>query len=99
MSVTIAFSVGTDDGAPIVPATARWTLTDIAGNVINGREDVVIAVPESSNEIVLTDDDLVSHDDSDGYRRIVVNGTYATNDGESQPFSEEIEFSIEGRVN
>lgn len=47
-----------DDGVNVIPSAATWTLTDLSGNVINGRSAVAIATPSLSNTIVLSGADL-----------------------------------------
>lgn len=95
----VPFSLTGDDGTTVTPSTAQWTLTDMAGNVINERSNVVIATPAASNEIVLTGSDLAEIANDAGYRVITVSGSYVVGEGQFRSFTEEIVFSIEGRVN
>jgi hypothetical protein len=46
-----------EDDQEVIPNSAKWSLTDTLGNVINSREDVVLT-PAASVFIVLTGDDL-----------------------------------------
>lgn len=94
----VPFSLTSDDGTTVTPSTARWSLTDMAGDVINERSAVVIASPAVSNEIVLTGDDLAGIANDAGYRVITVSGNYVVGEGVFRDFIEEIVFSIEGRV-
>ena len=47
-----------EDDATVAPSAADWTLQDSGGLVINSRKDVAITIPESSEDIVLSGDDL-----------------------------------------
>jgi hypothetical protein len=40
------------------PTVLKWTLTDMAGTVINNRDEVSVANPTASEEITLSGDDL-----------------------------------------
>lgn len=75
-SYFILVEVVNEQGAKITPITLRWRLTDIAGNVINGRSEVTIANPAASNVIALSGDDLAVFDDATTYRLVTVWGTY-----------------------
>ena len=55
--VTVVFK--DEDGAAVIPTSILWTLTTVDGaTVINSREQVSIAVPAASIEILLSGDDL-----------------------------------------
>jgi hypothetical protein len=47
-----------DAGAAVVPASATWTLTDVRGVVVNGRDGVAISGLASTVSIPLTGLDL-----------------------------------------
>ena len=49
-------------GDAVTPNTLEWNLKDEYGNVINSRSAVSIAVPSTSNSIVLFGDDLKNAD-------------------------------------
>ncbi len=51
--------------------TLTWTLTDIFGNIINGRDAVVVAEPSSVETIVLSDGDLAVFGDDDRLKRLI----------------------------
>jgi len=47
-----------EDGDPMVPTSITWSLLTRAGVVVNERENVEVATPAASTEIVLAGDDL-----------------------------------------
>lgn len=93
--VTAAFTDSA--GADVIPDSITWTLTDSYGTVINSREDVSIASPAASIDIVLSGDDL-SFDD--GKKRVLtINATYSSDEGSGLPLREEAVFGIDGLIN
>ena len=54
--VTVSFT--DEDGSAVAPYSVKWTLADSRGEVVNGRENVEIATPASSLDIVLKGDDV-----------------------------------------
>lgn len=55
--VTAAFT--DEDGDDVIPETITWTLTDDdTGAVVNSREDIAVATPAASIDILLQGDDL-----------------------------------------
>jgi len=75
--------------------TMKWTLTDTAGNIINEREDVVVADPESVETIVLSGDDLAIISDTDnGKRLFTVEATYDSILGNDLPLNGEAAFTV-----
>ncbi len=82
-----------DDNAEDVK-TLTWTLTDILGNIINGKKDVEVADPSSSETIVLSGDDLAIFA-NDRLRRIITfNATYDSDLGNDLPLNGAAEFPI-----
>ena len=80
-------------GTAMTPATATWTLTDIAGTVINSREDVALT-PGTTNTIVLTGDDLAVT--ATGPTRVVtVKATYNSDYGTGLFLKAAAEFQLE----
>ena len=79
--ITAAFT--DEDGTAIAPVTATWTLTDAAGSVINSRLDVAITSPTSSEEIVLSGNDLSLQSGESGevLRFLTIKGTYDSDAG------------------
>ena len=47
-----------EDNQSVVPSSIKWSLTDPDGNVINGRDQVVVNTPAATIYIVLSDADL-----------------------------------------
>lgn len=60
------------NGAALTPDTATWTLLDGSGAVVNSRQDVAIASPESQEVIVLGAADLVCSGPMDHDVRILL---------------------------
>jgi len=85
-----------ENGDAVVPNELKWTLTDDAGTVINSREDVVVAVPSSSEDIVLSGDDLKY---SDGRHRILtIEATYDSDAGSDLPLKESAKFMVDDLI-
>lgn len=80
-------------GAAVTPNTLTWDLTDNEGNVINSRSGVSIAVPSTSNAVVLTGADL---DNDQGNSRVfTIEGTYdSITYGANLPLRGQAEFTI-----
>lgn len=86
-----------EDGNAVTPNAVTWTLTDKNGVVVNSREDVAISVPGTSNDIVLSGDDLAV--DNQGLkRRFLIEGTYDSSLGSDLPLNEEAVFTIDDFV-
>jgi len=92
--ITAAFT-DEDDNA-VSPNTLTWTLTDTGGNVINDRQAENVDSPSSSEDIVLSGDDLQITGDSDNGRRILtVEATYDSNAGSDLPLKDSCKFQID----
>jgi len=92
----------TDDaGTPVAPDTLTWTLSDLAGSIINGRNQVSVASPAATTTIVLSGADLVLQvgEVSHGSRRFTVEGTYTSSLGAGLPITGECEFVIQDFIN
>lgn len=95
--ITVSFT-DEDDNA-ITPITLTWTLVDTKGTVINSREDVVIGTPSSSEDIVLSGDDLQITGSNDNRKRILaVEATYDSDAGSDLPLKQETQFIIDSLV-
>jgi len=55
--ITAAFK--NESGVAVIPKSITWTLTNARGVVVNALEDVIVASPAATINIVLTDDDLM----------------------------------------
>ena len=90
-----------EDGQPKDPETAKWTLTDDLGNVINSRENVVIASPTSEENIVLSGLDLALSDGFAGnaeWRVLLVQATYDSTFGSDLPLNDFVRFPVRNAV-
>lgn len=88
-------------GVAATPKTLVWSLTDMAGMIINNRKDVAIPEPASTETIVLRDDDLQITDSSKSkeFRLLIVSATYDDAVlGADCPLREEIRFVVENQT-
>lgn len=79
-----------------------WTLSDVDGNIINSRKDVVIAAITNPVTAVLFGDDLVvlaGDSDNQYKRRFTMKYVFDSEFGTGQPQNEEAEFQIDPFVN
>jgi len=90
--VTVAFYESETNGDPVTPTAVTWTLTDREKNIINAREDVSVASPAQSVDIVLYGDDI-DHDDG-AWRRLVITATYDSDAGIGLPSRDVCTFAI-----
>ena len=75
--------------------TMKWTLTDIAGNVINSRKDIVVVDPGSVETIVLSGDDLaIVGSGGNEERLLTVEATYDSTLGNDFPLNNEAIFTV-----
>jgi hypothetical protein len=81
-----------DDNA-VAPQTLTWTLTDESGTVINSREDVDVSSPGTSEDFVLSGDDLAVADGST--RLLTIEATYNSDAGSDLPIRDQVRFTIE----
>jgi len=94
--VTVAFE--DEDGNAVAPTSANWTLTDEDGTVINNREDVAISSPTSSEDIVLSGDDLAVTETGDAVRVLTVEALYNSALGTGLPLKAEGRFVVDNLV-
>ena len=90
--VTAAFF--DEEGAAVAPHTLTWTLTDPRGNVINDREEVSVDVPEETETVILTGDDLTLKHDSDDYVVLQFRGLYDSDYASDLVIIEEVEIPV-----
>ena len=97
-AITITFYDEEDN--LVDPLTAKWTLTDADGSVINNREEVAITSPSSSETIVLQGDDLVLQggESGSGERVFTVEATYDSSLGSGLPLNDFTTFRVLGLV-
>lgn len=82
-----------EDDNPVIPVTARWTLTDSEGNVINNRLHVSLT-PAYSMDIVLQGDDLAIPGSSKS-RILTVEATYNSSLGNDLPLNDDYHFIVD----
>ena len=80
-------------GDDVIPASIAWTLTDDAGTVINSRENVNVAVPAASIDILLQGDDLAVADSST--RLLTLNAVYNSDEGSNLPLRDQVRFTVQ----
>lgn len=85
------------EGASVSPSAVTWTLTDVAGVVINARADVVVT-PSGSVTIVLSGDDLAlqAGERNAAMRLITLKAIYSSTEGAGLPLHDEYEFKLRG---
>ena len=93
--VTLTFK--DEDNDPVTPASGTWTLTDEDGDVINSREDVAISGLSTSNDVVLSGDDLAVSPGFAGVsekRIFTFEGTYDSDLGAGLPLKDQLVFPV-----
>ena len=86
-----------EDNDAVTPATGTWTLTDEDGTVINGREDVAISGLSTSNDVVLSGDDLAVSTGFTGVsekRIFTFEGSYDSDLGAGLPLRDQLIFPV-----
>jgi phage baseplate assembly protein gpV len=96
--VTCSFTDETGEAA--TPTALTWTLTDLAGTVINGRQDVAVAAEDlaSSLDIVLSGDDLAVDGAVQVQRVLTIEGTYTSDAGGALPLKDAVKINIDPLV-
>ena len=98
-SAVLCISFKDDNKSPIVPLTLSWTLCDALGGIINNRQDEVVDTPASVTKILVYGDDLKLTDaEDDGFRLVLLDGTYDSSLGDGIPLKDQFGFYIERRV-
>jgi hypothetical protein len=93
--VTMNFIDENDEA--VAPASATWSLTDEAGNIINSREDVVLSGLAEEMSVVLSGDDLglAAGFSGNAEKRIfTVEATYNSDLGVGLPLRDQLEFPV-----
>jgi len=88
--VTATFTDEDDDY--VSPNSLTWTLTDGDGNIVNSREDVVVSSPSTSEDFVLTGDDLVVAGSS--VRILTLEADYNSDAGSGLKLKDQVQFFI-----
>ena len=87
-----------EDGEVKVPETLSWSLTDIDGSIINSRDEVNIASPTASEDVVLSGDDCAiqaGETELEVTRIFTVKGTYNSTLGNDLPLRGRCYFVLE----
>jgi hypothetical protein len=96
-AVVCAF-VDENDNA-VAPQSMSWTLSDLAGTIINSRDGIAVANPSSTQNVVLSGDDLAFLNATDkGWRRLLVEITFSSNLGSDLPLKDSAEFQIDNLI-
>ena len=80
-------------GSSVIPTSITWSLSNGDLEIINDREDVVIAIPAASVSITLSGDDLLYLDGPD--RIFVISIVYDSTEGSNLPNKAQAHFNIE----
>lgn len=87
----ITASLRDEDGAPIVPQAADWTLAKLDGSIVNGRGRVPIPAPAHTMKITLNGDDTAILDGLPVEERaFILRGVYSG----GRPFTAECRFNV-----
>jgi len=89
-----------EDGAAKAPKTAKWSLTDNKGNLINNRDEVAISSPSATETVVLSGDDLALQAGEREFadRIFTIEWTYDSALGSDLPDNDKVEFQVDGSV-
>ena len=94
--ITVVFK--DEDGDAVIPTSILWTLTTANGaTVINSREQVSIAVPAASIEILLSGDDLALLPTEQGSRitrTLIIEAVYDSDLGTDIPLKDDEVITI-----
>jgi len=87
-----------ENGDPVTPVAATWTLTDGHGAIVNSREDVTIASLAATVYVAMYGADLdvdESGDRTDNLRCLVVEATYNSSlTGGTLPLRKAVKFLV-----
>lgn len=85
-----------ENGDPVVPTAAVWSLTDGNGAAVNGRTDVAISSLASTIYIALSGADLAARTTrTENIRALVVKATYLSSlTGTEFPLNKAVKFLI-----
>ena len=88
----LVLSFTDEEGDPVTPDTATWTLRDTEGNVVNSRQDVVISSLASSVTVLLSGDDLMYTPSAELI--LIVEATYDSSLGNDLPLKDQVRFPV-----
>lgn len=89
----VTFSFFDENNNPVTPVSVFWDLSDMNGNIINGRSHV-FTPPYASVTIVLSGNDLALTQNDLGTRALTVEATYNSSLGLNLPLKEELDFQV-----
>ena len=79
-----------DDGSAVTPDTMTYTLREADTRaIVNSRDGVSISSLSTSNDIVLSGDDL-----TEGNKKLFLDGTYTSGAGAGLPFRAVVAFLV-----
>ena len=84
-----------EDDAGVVCDTLTWTLSDMDGNVLNGRSEVAITPSATTETIVLFGTDLSMVASQTNERLLTLHWTYSSSYGTNLPANEQATFMID----
>jgi len=84
-----------EDDAGVVCDTLTWTLSDLDGNVLNGRSAVAITPSATTESIVLQGTDLAMVVSQTRERMLTLQWTYSSTYGTNLPQNEQATFIID----
>jgi hypothetical protein len=86
-----------ENGDPVTPTAANWTLTDESGAAINSRENVVLSGLAAEMEVVLSGNDLAISSGFSGVsemRVFTIEATYNSDLGVGLPLKDQLKFPV-----
>ena len=94
-SYAVTATITDESGQPATPTALAWTLTDMHGAVVNGRQEVAVSPLASTVTILLSGDDLAVPDPANARRTLTLEGTYNSSLGSNLPLVSAVQFDIE----
>lgn len=94
--IALEFRDGGEDAPLVTPSAASWSLVDDDGAVVNGREDVALAVSGGRGLILLSGADLAVGGAGEVARHVTVRAVYTSATyGADLPLAEEFTFLVQ----
>lgn len=91
----VSITILDESGNEVTPNSMTWTLTDVLGTVINGRQNQPITPTASRVDIVLSGEDLSLPAGSGNTRILTIQGTYDSVLGTGLSLKDKAVFIIE----
>jgi hypothetical protein len=87
-----------ETGSSVTPSSITWSLLNSDGDIINSRQDVAVATPAASVDIVLHGDDLamsaVEQNNGSAARYLTLKATYNSSSGTGLSLRDGCTFDI-----